>query len=428
MEEIFLLVAFVALLAARVPIGFTLGLVSLGYIYFFLPDSASLSVIPQRMFASSNSFSLTAIPLFILVGEVMNKSGIAQRLVDIAQACVGHLRGGLGLVSLIASMFFASFSGSAVANAAGTGAITIPAMKRSGFDRGTASAIESASSSIGSVMPPSIIMVIYGSLAGVSIGGLFVGGYVPAVLSGIALIIIVRFLAQRQAVPVLPRTPVREILPMLTKALPALAVPVIIMGGILAGLMTATESGAIAATYTVLIALFAYRSLSIKDLPRILRDTAVTTGVVMLVVATAALFTWIMAFEKIPSRLAEALVAGLAEQWQVMLVIVLFLVVVGMFVEAISAVALVAPVFLPIAAAMGIDPLFMGVIICSALALGVCTPPVGVVLFVTSKIAGASIERTSARIVPLVAVLILVVCVIALLPGVVLFLPNLFFG
>lgn len=366
-----------------------------------------------------------AIPFFILVGELMNASGISQRLVDLAKASVGHLLGGMGIVALVSSALMSSFSGSSVANAVGTGAITIPAMKKQGYPRQTAAAIETASSSLGTVIPPSISMVVYGSLTGVSIGGLFIGGYVPGVLSVVGLALVIRWVARRHNVPITQRQPMKVILKSLVRALSALAIPFIIIGGILLGWMTPTESGAVGAGHTLLVAVVFYRSLSLRDLYNALRRTAITTGVILSVIATASILGYILTYQRIPSMAADAMLQNLQSDWMIMLVLVLILIIVGSFMETNAAIAIITPIVMGITAGSGLDPLFVGVIVVLALSLGVATPPVGVCLFVTAKLAGTSIERVSIAVLPFVAVLILVTVVLALLPDVVLFLPRL---
>lgn len=415
---------FFFLLVIGVPIAFSIGLASLAYVVILLPH-LSLDVLPQQMFAGADSFALTAIPFFILIGELMNAGGISRRLVDFARTVVGRLQGGLGIVSLLASMIFASFSGSSVANAASTGSVTIPAMLRGGYPKAHAASIESASSGLGAVLPPSIPMIVYGSIGGVSVGGLFVGGYVPAILLAFGLAVVIVWYSKRHNLPLEEASTPRQMFAAAIDALPALLTPVIIMGGILGGVMTPTESGAVGAAYAAVVALFWYREMSVRDLPRILLNTASMTGVVMLIMTIAAMFSWIMAFERLPSQAAELLLSGISSQWTLMLGIVVFLIIVGMFIDTISALIILTPVILPIALAASIDPLFFGVIVCLALSLGAVTPPVGVVLFVTSAIARTNVEGVSKAMLPFLAVLCGGTFLLALTPDLVLWLPRL---
>ncbi|MDB5474280.1 MAG: TRAP-type C4-dicarboxylate transport system, large permease component [Devosia sp.] len=424
MSLLLLLGMFCLFLAIGIPVAFALGLASLGYVLVFLPH-LSLEVLPQQMFAGADSFTLTAIPFFILIGELMNSGGISSRLVAFARAVVGRFRGGLGIVELFASMIFASFSGSSVANAAGTGSITIPAMINSGYPRGHAAAIESASSGLGAVIPPSIPMIVYGSIAGVSVGGLFVGGYVPGVLLALGLVVVVLINARRHNYPADQKGTRSEILATAKDAIPAILAPVLIMAGILGGVMTPTEAGAVGAIYSGAVALFWYREISWTDLPRILTNTASVTGVVMLIMTIAALFSWIMAFERIPTLAAEFVLGGVTSPQMLMIGIFFFLLVVGMFIDTVSALIILTPVLLPVALAAGIDPLFFGIIVSVTLSLGACTPPVGVVLFVTASIAKTSVEDVSRSLLPYLAVLFGGMLLLALLPDVVLWLPRL---
>lgn len=415
---------FAVFLAARAQIAFALGLAALAYLVLFLP-TVSLETVAQQMYAGADSFTLTAIPFFVLVGEIMNAGGISRRLVAFSHTLVGHLAGGMGIVELLASMIFASFSGSAVANAAGTGAITIPAMKRSGYPAGVAAAIESSSSSLGAIIPPSIPMVIYGSVAGVSVGALFVAGYVPGLVLGLGLAVVIGVLARRRGFPVGRRASSLEVIRAGRDAAPALLTPVIIMGGILGGVMTPTEAGAVGAVYAFLVARLVHREIGMRDLPRVLLATASTTGVVMLVMTVAALFGWILAFEQVPARLAESVLGDLRSPALLMVGVVLLLLVIGTFVDTISALIVLAPVLAPMAQAAGIDPVFFGVIVCIALTLGVCTPPVGVVLYVTSTIARTTVEETSRAILPFLLVLVVGTLAFALVPKAVTWLPGL---
>ncbi len=424
MSLLVLLLAFGLFLAARAQIAFALGLASLAYLLLFMP-TVSLETIPQQMYAGADSFSLTAIPFFVLVGEIMNSGGISRRLVTFSHTLVGHLAGGMGIVELLASMIFASFSGSAVANAAGTGSITIPAMKRSGYPSGMAAAIESASSSLGAIVPPSIPMVVYGSIAGVSVGALFIGGYVPGIVLGLGLAAVISVVAKRRGFPVGRRATAHEVLAAARDAAPALLTPIIIMGGILGGIMTPTEAGAVGAVYALLVARFVHREIFLHDLPRVLLSTACTTGVVMLVMTIATLFGWIMAFEQVPTRMAETLLGGIHSPAVLTVGVVLLLLAIGTFVETIPGLIILTPVLAPMAQSAGIDPVFFGVIVCIALTLGVCTPPVGVVLFVTASIAKATVEETSRAIVPFLVVLIGGTLAFALVPQAVVWLPKL---
>ncbi|TFV70581.1 TRAP transporter large permease [Blastococcus sp. CT_GayMR20] len=425
MTGVALVSIFAVLLAGRIPIAFALGISTLAFLLVFEPN-VNLGTLPQKMFAGADSFTLTAIPFFVLAGEIMSRGGISKRLVGFAHTLVGHRRGGMGIVELVASAFFASFSGSSIANSAGTGSITIPAMRRSGYPKGMAAAVETSSSSLGAIIPPSIPMVVYGGIAGVSIGGLFVGGYVPALAFGIGLAIVIRRVSIRLGLPVEVRSTARERLQSARESLPALLLPVVIMGGILSGMVTPTEAGALGVVYAFVVSFFVYRELTLKDMPQVLINTAITTGVVMLVMTIANAFGWILAFEQIPTQLATLFTANITQSWLLMLVIVVLLMIIGMVLDTVAAIIVLTPVLVPIASTAGIDPLFLGVIVTIALSLGVATPPVGVCLFVTARIAETTIEDVSRAIMPFLAVLIGLLALMALAPDVILFLPRLF--
>ena len=419
-------VAFLCVfLAIRIEIAFALGLGSFLYLVFFLPN-VSIGTIAQQMYAGADSFALTAIPFFVLVGELMSAGGISRRLVHFADTLVGHFKGGMGVVELTASLIFASFSGSAVANAAGTGSITIPAMVQAGYPRGLAAAVESASSSLGAILPPSIPLIVYASIAGVSVSGLFLGSYLPGLLLAIGLAIVIRRAAVRLNLKTEQRASRSEVGRAARDAAPALITPVLIMVGIFGGIMTPTEAGAAGALYALLTAYFVYRELRLADLPKLLLNTAVTTGVVMLVMTAAAVFSWILAFEGVPSDAAQLLLSAIREPWALMIAITLFLLVVGIFIEPIPGLIILTPVLVPIGQAAGIDPLHLGVVVTIALTLGILTPPVGVVLYVTSMIAKTTVEDTSRALIPFLVVLIGGTLIIAVTPSLVLWLPRAF--
>lgn len=413
-------------LIIRVPIALALGLAATTYIYVFMPRVDAMSL-PQQMFAGADVFALTAIPFFILIGEVMNAGGISARLVHFARCLVGSFRGGMGIVALFASMIFASFSGSAVANAAGTGAVTIPAMIRSGYPRGLASAVESTSSCLGAIIPPSIPMIVFGSLAGVSVGGLFVAGYVPGILLGIAIAVVISWHAKKLNIPLDPRSSLTEIRVAAKDAMPAILTPVLIMGGILGGIMTPTESGAVGVVYCIFISLFYYREVSFRDLPAMFTNAAATTGVVMLVMTVAALFSWVLAYEALPAKAASAVLGSVNSWWVLMLGVIGILLIVGTFIDTTSALIILTPVLMPMAQKAGLDPIYFGIIVTTTLTFGCTTPPVGVVLFVTSAIAQTSIEDTSANMIKIFLAMVSGLLIMALYPPLVLALPK-FFG
>jgi C4-dicarboxylate transporter DctM subunit len=421
---LFLGLAFVALLAIGMPIAHAIGLTAIGYFVIFHDGGSGLETLPQTMSTATASFSLAAIPFFVFVGELMGQTGIADRMVWLARTLIGHLRGGLAMVSLVASLMVAAFSGSSVANAVSTGTVTIPAMEKAGYPRQFAAAVEASSSSLGSVVPPSVAMIAYCSITGVSVNALFVAGYVPAVLYALGFLVVISLLARKGRFGRDERSSLRDRLRALGNAIGPLLIPVIVMGGILSGIMTATEAGAIAGAYTLVLAL-CYRTLTWRRLFDVLVRTAKTTGVVMIVVAVAAALGWILSFERVPTALAEATLGTVTDPTVILVLVVIVLVLLGTFMETLSALAITAPVLMGIGAGAGIDPLLLGLLAVLSLSIGMITPPVGVVLFVTTRIAGTTIEKTSVALLPFLAVLIGGTLLLALFPELGLWLPNL---
>lgn len=424
MEMAVLLIAFFVFLAMGVPIAFSLGLSSLAYIIAFLPN-VPLSTIAQQMVGGVSSFSLTAIPFFILVGAIMEAGGISRKLVEFIRSLVGHKRGGIGMIALFSSVIFASLSGSAIANVAATGAITIPLMKKNNYPKGLAGAIEASSSSLGAVIPPSLPFVVYGGMTSLSIGSLFVGGYVPGILFAAGILLLLVFNAKRFNVPVSEKVSAKEVWRSFVRAVPALLTPFIIMGGILGGIMTPTEAGAVGCAYALLVSGLVYKELKWRDIPKVLRETASTTGFVMLVMSCASLFGWVMAFENIPTRVATAIVSVLTTPAMFMIGMVVLMIIVGTFIDTLSALIILGPVLLPTASMLGVDPLHFGLIICMALSFGVLTPPVGTCLFVAAGIAKTTLEDVAKYCLPFTIVLFGGTMIMALCPDLVLWLPRL---
>lgn len=424
MQVAILMLSFFIFLAIGIPIAFSLGLSALAYLLLFLPN-VPFSTIAQQMYGGVNSFSLTAIPFFILVGAIMDSGGISKRLVDFIKTLVGHKRGGLGMIALFSSVIFASLSGSAVANVAATGAITIPLMKKNGYPKGMAAAIESSSSSLGAVIPPSLPFIVYGGLTSISIGSLFLGGYVPGILFTILILTLLIIKAKKLQVPVGEKADNKTRFKSFLHAFPALLTPFLIMGGILGGIMTPTEAGAVGCVYAFVVSFVVYHELKVKDIPKILVNAAITTGFVMLVMSVASLFGWIMAFENIPTTVAKGLISVLKTPSMFMVGIVLLMIIIGTFIDTLSALIILGPVLLPAANLLGIDPLHFGLILCMSLSFGVLTPPVGTCLFVASGIAGTTVEDTAHHVIPFVTILFGGTIILALFPDLILWLPRL---
>ena len=422
MATVILLAAFGIFLLIGVPIAFSLGLSSLIYILFFMND-IPWATIAQQVYGGMNSFSLTAIPFFILVGAIMEAGGISKRLVTFVRNIIGHKRGGIGMIALFSSVIFASLSGSSVANVAATGSITIPLMKKNRYPAGLAGAIEASSSSLGAVIPPSIPFVVYGGLTSISIGSLFIGGYVPGFVFAGMLFVLLYLQARRLDIPVGEKVSRKETLKSFIDAVPSLLTPFIIMGGVLLGIMTPTEAGAVGCMYALVVS-FCYRELTLKTLPDVLLETARTTGFVMLVMAIASLFGWIMAFENIPAKVASVVLAVLDTPTKFMIGVVLLMLVVGTFIDTLSALIILGPVLLPASNMLGIDPLHFGLVLCMSLSFGVLTPPVGTCLFVAAGLARTSVEDVAKNALPFTIALFGGTLVFALLPDVLLWLPR----
>ena len=382
-------------------------------------------VIPQRVAMAANSFPLLAAPLFILMGNLMNSAGISYRIFDFAKAVVGWMRGGLCQANIIGSVIFAGMSGSAVADAAGLGTVEIEAMKKEGYDAETAGAITAASATIGPIIPPSLPMIVYGVAAETSIGGLFIAGVIPGLLMAVALMVMVRHLAIRQNLPRHPFEGTGALWIAFRRAFWALMAPIVLFGGLLSGIFTPTEAAAVAVTYALALGLFVYRDFRIADLPRIILDTVETTGVVMALVMTASLLGYCISVSRLPQEFGAALTALTTNPLIYLLIVNLLLLVVGCFMEALAAMLVLIPILVPPALAMGIDPLQFGLVFVLNLMIGTITPPVGVVLYVTAKVADVPFERMARAVAPYLVPLIAVLAMITLWPPLTTWLPTL---
>jgi tripartite ATP-independent transporter DctM subunit len=412
--SITLLLVFLALAALGVPLAIGLGLASVSAILMF--SSTPVSVLSESMFSAMNSFLLVAVPLFLLVGQLMERGGVADRIFDFAQAAVGWLPGGMGHVNVASSVVFGGISGSSVADIASLGAVEINAMVKHGYDKGYAVGMTLATSTLSSIIPPSILMVLAGSIASQSIGLLLIGGLVPGLFIAAMLMAYNHIYSVRRGVA--PPTPfvfghllragLRAVLPMMT--------PVILMVGILDGYFTPTEAAVIAVIYTAGIAALVYRTIRLRDVGPMLSETARTAGNILFIAATAKLAAWVFAFDGLPVKVAEGLSVVTSSPTVVMVLIFLFLVVVGMFMDAIAAMFILIPVLLPPAMSMGVDPIHMLVVTVITLTLGLVTPPVGVCLFAVSKVSGLSIEQVVRGSRGPVSILMLAILALVLFP------------
>ncbi|GGC84561.1 hypothetical protein GCM10007216_14060 [Thalassobacillus devorans] len=418
-----LFVTFIVLIFLSVPIAFSLGLSSLVYI---LIADIPLNVIPQKMFGGINSFTLLCIPGFILAGNLMNSGGITERIIDFANKLVGHIRGGLGLSNVGASMGFAGITGTALADTASIGSVMIPAMKKEGYDAPFSVAVTSSSSTIGPIIPPSLPMIILGTLATVSIGDLFIAGTIPGLLLGLSLMAVTYIISKKNNYPKGERQKFSVITKSFFGAFWALMMTVIILFGILSGYFTPTEASIVAVVYALLVGIFIYRDLKLHMLPKILLDSMVSTAGILVLVGMANLFGWILVSEQIPQLVADSILAISENPIIVILLLNVLLLFVGTFMETIAALVILFPVLLPVAMEIGMDPIQFGVLMVLNLMIGLSTPPVGVCLFVASSIGKVSLGQASKALLPFLGVSLLVLLAVSFIPSITLYLPSLF--
>ena len=427
MTTFLILGTLVLLIFLGVPIALALGLTSVGF-YVLLGDFQILAMLPQRMFSATTGFTLLAIPFFILAGTLMNTGGITERIFRFANACVGHVRGGLGQVNVLASLFFSGMSGAAVADAAGLGQVEMKAMADKGYDPEFSAAITAASSTIGPVFPPSIPFVLYASITGVSVSKLFLAGVVPGVLMAIALMGAVYIMALRHKMPRADRIDWVELWQSFRGAALSLLTPVIIISGIFGGLFTPTEAGAAASAYAMFLSMVVYKEVTPRQLPGIFWDTLQHTIRVMFVIAAAGFFGWLLIHQRVPDALVASML-GLSDNPAIILAIVVaILLVLGMFLEGIAVIVLTVPLFAPVMQQIGVDPVQFGVIMIMCSMLGLLTPPVGMVLFAVSSVAKMPIGQLSRALIPYLIGLSLVLLLVVAVPAVSIWLPNLVIG
>lgn len=416
---------FLGVMALGVPIVFALGIAPMAS--FIIEGKALfLKMIVQRTFAGINQFPLMAIPFFILAGELMNRGGITQSLVAFANALVGHLRGGLAHVNIVTSMLFAGISGSAVADTSGVGSIMIPAMEKDGYSRKFAAAITAASSVIGPIIPPSIIMVVYAFMMNVSVAGLFAAGVVPGLMVGFSLMVVTAIISKRRNYPkASERASVRQMGKAgLSAALP-LMTPVIILGGIIGGVFTPTEAASVAAVYALVLSVFILKTLKPHELPRIFLRAAISSGAILLVVGTATAFAWAATLSQIPAQLSSLLFSITEDPYLLLFLINVLLLIVGMFLDAGPAILILGPILAPTMIGLGIDPLHFAIIMCVNLTVGLATPPMGLILFVASSLTRLSVEVIAKEMLPFLLVEIAVIFLITYVPAITMTLPRL---
>lgn len=424
-EAIVLALVFAVLLFAGVPISFAIGSAALAALLMSLDPAAATTVIAQRLATGLDSFALLAIPFFILSGQLMNRGGIARRLIDLAKVIVGRLPGGLAYVNVLGSMLFGSISGSAVAAAAAIGGTMAPMMKREGYDREFSAAVNIAAAPIGLLIPPSNIMVVY-SLAsgGVSIAALFLAGYVPGILLGFALMGVVAVVAKRKNLPVGDRIALLQGVRIFFGALPSLFLVLLVMGGIILGWFTPTEASAIAVAYTFVLSVMVYREIEWRELAGLLTDSAATTAIVLLLVGTSMGMSWVMSSANIPQAVTESLLALTDNKVLLLLIINAMLLVVGCFMDMTPAVLIFTPILLPIVQKFGMTPLHFGLVLIFNLCIGLCTPPVGSCLFVGCGVAGTTIAKVWRPLLPFFFAMFVVLMAVTYWPALSLALPK----
>ncbi|MBX2993011.1 MAG: TRAP transporter large permease [Bacteroidetes bacterium] len=427
-EVIVLVVSFATLMVLGVPISFCIGIATIATMLITIQAAPSVTTVAQRMATGLDSFALLAIPFFILSGQLMNRGGIARRLIDLAKVLVGMLPGGLAFVNILASMLFGSISGSAVAAASAIGGFMTPLMDKEGYDRGYSAAVNISSATTGMLIPPSNILIVY-SLAsgGVSIAALFLAGYLPGILMGLAIMIVAASIAVVRKYPVGSAFRLGESVKRFFDAIPSLLLIIIVMGGIIAGYFTATEASAVAVLYTFILSVLIYREVKFKELPQVLLDTALTTAVVMLLIGTSMGMSWILAYTNIPQTVSAALIALTENKFLILLIINFILLFVGAFMDMTPAVLIFTPIFLPVAIGLGIDPIHFGIMMVMNLCIGLCTPPVGSVLFVGCGIANVSISQVIRPLLPMFLAMIGALMFVTYIPEITMFLPK-FFG
>ncbi len=419
-----LLISFVFLLVIGVPIAYALGLSGLAYFHFIHPEL--ISILPQRLLSGMDSYAMIALPLFILMGLLMNEGGITKRLINFSLLFVGKMRGGLGLVNVISSMIFGGISGSSVADTASIGAVLIPEMKKEGYPLEFSSGITVASSTMGMIIPPSVPMVIYALIADESVGKLFLGSLIPGIMIGFLMIgitIIISYLKKY------PREEIKltgmEIVARIRQSLVALIMPLFVIGAVVAGIATATESAGIGVLYALIVGLFLFKGFSLKQVPSLIRNSIQTSANVMIIIALSKLYIWILAIEKVPQMLSLFMGGLDSPVWIILVVVNLVILLTGTFVDVSPAILLLAPVLLPSMAVIGVSSIQFGVLLIAGLAVGLVTPPVGMCLNVASAISGLKITTIFKAAVPFLLANIITLLAISFFPQVTLWLPGL---
>ena len=426
MNTILLFAVLFFCMAIGMPIAVSLGLSSLLTIFFFSQDSlASMSI---KLFETSEHYTLMSIPFFVLAGALMSTGGVAKRMVNFAIAAVGHLRGGLAIASILACMLFAAVSGSSPATVVAIGSIVIAGMVKNGYPKEFAAGVICNAGTLGILIPPSIVMVVYAAVTEVSVGRLFMAGVIPGLLLGLMLMVAVWWRAGALKIVPPPKAGMKEVARTFRESLWGLALLVIIMGGIYGGVFTPTEAAAVSAVYALIVAVFIYRDLKPRQLPHVFLEAGRTTVMLMFIVCNALLFAHVLTTERIPQTIAEHILAVGMSPWMFLLVVNIILLIAGNFMEPTGIILILAPIFFPIASHLGIDPIHLGVIMVVNMEIGMVTPPVGLNLFVTAGVTGMNLVQVTKAALPWLMVLLVFLVMITYIPQITLFLPDLMFG
>ncbi|MBP2076092.1 TRAP transporter large permease [Oceanobacillus polygoni] len=417
------LTIFALLLIIRIPIAIVLGIS--GVLLLFISDNTGMLInAPQRLFSSLESYSLLAIPLFMLAGEIMNAGGITSRLIIFSQKFVGHFRGGLAYVNIVANTFLASIIGSAAAQIAMMTKIMVPAMEKEGYKREFGAATTASAGMLGPIVPPSMLFIIYGATSGSSIGDMFLAGIIPGILISLAFIILVAYIGYKQNFPSKPKATWKERGKSFILIIPALLVPGILIWGIVTGVFTPTESAGIACIVALIISIFIYKDINLKKLPNIMVNTAISTAIVALLIAMANVFGWAMTFERIPQTIAEWMTTIASNPIAFLILVNILFLLLGMVIEGIALIIILTPIFVPILPTFDIDPIHFGVLICLNATIGILTPPVGSGLFLATSLGKVKIEAFVKAVWPFVLVAIVVLLLVTFIPQLTLWIPS----
>jgi C4-dicarboxylate transporter DctM subunit len=419
------LIVFCAALALSVPIGIALGVSALSGLMFVSLDPDFIILLPQKFMAGLDSFPLLAIPLFILAGSIMSHGGIARRIVDLTLVFFGRIRGGLGIVVTVSTFFFGAICGSGSAKTAAIGSVMFPEMKRNKYPPELATAIFAAAGGASSLVPPSIDLIIIGVVANISIGGLFAAGLLPALINLVALAVLVYFFAKKLDLPMAPKLPWSKKIKIIGDGILPMFMIVIVLGGIYGGIFTPTEAAAVAVIYGFCLSFFIYKELKLADLKKALLQTASLSGVVLIVLGTASMISFVLTFERIPHQIAEA-VAHYASNWIVFVLFVnVIFIILGMVMDALPAIIVLMPIIVPVALSLGMNPIHLGILVEANVGLGMITPPVGICLYVACGISKIPVEKSIRTLIPFMLVLLVTLLIISFVPQITLFLPRL---